>query len=323
MRADATAWDPKGPASVHHVAAGLDVNHAVTAWHYHSKAFSRENIASHPDDPAQSLAGQLMGMAIAPKQAFDVPEETYNFINQATGWDIVPALAPRASPLRTSHLRDPLGPQLNFASESFIDELAYETGTDPVEFRLRYLQDKRGTKVIEAAAKSANWSPRSAPAGAGHDGMFTGTGIAFARRKNTRVAAIVEVTVERETGRIYPRKWFIAHDCGLIINPKNLRLVIEGNIIHATSRALFEEVKFTPSAVTSVDWVSYPILGIKDKPESIDITLINHHDDLPLGAGEPSSRPVAAAIANAVFHATGIRLRQAPLTPARMKAAFI
>jgi len=111
-----------------------------------------------------------------------------------------------------------------------------------------------------------------------------------------RVAVIVEVEVNRRTGRIWPRQWTVAHDCGLIVNPDNLRRVIEGNILHATSRALFEEVRFNQQTVTSVDWLSYPILEIRDAPEKIDIVLIDHPDELPLGAGEPSTRPVAAAI---------------------------
>jgi nicotinate dehydrogenase subunit B len=323
MRADGTAWDPKGPASVHHVCAGLDASGQVVALSYQSKGFSRENIASHPDDPTQSLAGQLTGMSVKTKQSFDSPEEGYDFPNQDMGWETVPALLERASPLRTSHLRDPLGPQLNFASESFIDELAFATKTDPVAFRLKYLKDKRGIAVIEAAAKQAQWTPRPASGAKPAGEVLTGRGIAFARRKNTRVAVIAEVEVNRRTGRIWPRHWIVAHDCGLIVNPGNLRLVIEGNILHATSRALFEEVRFDEHMVTSVDWVSYPILEMRDAPENIDIVLINHEDDLPLGAGEPATRPVAAAIANAVFDATGIRFRQAPLSAERVKAAFL
>jgi nicotinate dehydrogenase subunit B len=323
MRADGTAWDPKCPASVHQVSAGLDASGEVIALRYRSKAFSRENIASHPDDPAQSLTGQLTGMPVKTKHAFDAPEEGYDFANRDLGWEVVPPLLERASPLRTSHLRDPLGPQLNFASESFIDELAFATDTDPVEFRLRYLKDKRGIAVIEAAAKHAQWTPRPAGGAKAATEVVTGRGIAFARRKNTRVAAIAEVEVNRRTGRIWPRRWTVAHDCGLIVNPDNLRRVIEGNILHATSRALFEEVRFNPQTVTSVDWLSYPILEMRDAPEQIDIVLLDHPDELPLGAGEPATRPVAAAIANAVFDATGIRLRQAPLSAERVKAAFL
>ena len=322
-RAEGTAWDPKSPASVHHVRAGLDASGRVIALRYHSKAFSRENIASHPDDPTQSLTGQLTGLPVRTKDVFDVPEEQYGFPSRQLSWDVVPALLARASPLRTSHLRDPLGPQLNFASESFIDELAFATGADPVEFRLEYLADERGIAVIEAAARRAGWTSRTASSAMGTGELLTGRGIAYARRRNTHVAAIVEVEVSRRTGRVWPRRWTVAHDCGLIVNPDNLRLVIEGNILHATSRALFEEVRFDRDRVRSVDWVTYPILETRDAPEAIDVVLIDHEDELPLGAGEPASRPVAAAIANAVFDATGVRIRQAPLNPERIRLALL
>lgn len=322
-RAEGTAWDPKGPASVHHVRAGLDASGRVIGLRYHSKGFSRENIASHPDDPTQSLTGQLIGFPDRTKYDFGIPEEKYGFPSRELSWDVIPALLARASPLRTSHLRDPLGPQLNFASESFIDELAFATRTDPVAFRLEYLADERGIAVIEAAARGAGWTPRTASSTRQTGESLTGRGIAYARRRNTHVAAIVEVEVNRRTGRVWPRHWTVAHDCGLIVNPDNLRLVIEGNILHATSRALFEEVRFDRRMVRSVDWVTYPILETRHAPERVDIVLIDHKDELPLGAGEPASRPVAAAIANAVFDATGVRVRQAPLSPERIKAALL
>ncbi len=322
-RAEGTAWDPKSPASVHHLRAGLDASGRVIALRYHSRAFSRENIASHPDDPTQSLTGQLTGLPVTTKYDFGVPEEQYRFPSRKLSWEVLPALLARASPLRTSHLRDPLGPQLNFASESFIDELAFATHTDPVAFRLAYLADERGIAVIEAAAKRAGWTPRAAASARPAGESVSGRGIAYARRRNTHVAAIVEVEVNRRTGRVWPRRWTVAHDCGLIVNPDNLRLVIEGNILHATSRALFEEVRFDRGRVRSVDWITYPILETRDAPEEIDIVLIDHEDELPLGAGEPASRPVAAAIANAVFDATGLRFRQAPLSAQRVKAALL
>ena len=322
-RAEGTAWDPKSPASVHHVSAGLDASGRVIALRYHSKAFSRENISSHPDDPTQSLAGQLTGMPIGTKYDFGVPEEQYGFASRELSWEVIPALLARASPLRTSHLRDPLGPQLNFASESFIDELAFATRSDPVQFRLEYLSDERGIAVIAAAARQAGWTPRIAASRRQTGELLTGRGVAYARRRNTHVAAIVEVEVNPRTGRVWPRRWTVAHDCGLIVNPDNLRLVIEGNVLHATSRALFEEVRFDRRQVRSVDWVTYPILETADAPETIDIVLIDHKDELPLGAGEPATRPVAAAIANAVFDATGARVRHAPLSPERIKAALL
>jgi nicotinate dehydrogenase subunit B len=323
MRADGTAWDPKGPASTHQVKAGLDAQNNVVAFEYVSKAFSVEDIGSHPDDPSQSLAGQLMGMQGKSTLSFESPAEGYEFPNQKLAWDVIPALLSSASPLRTSHLRDPLGPQLNFASESFMDELALAAQADPVAFRLQYLKDPKGIAVIEAAAKLAKWQPYVSGSRANTSGtILTGRGMAYAKRGGTRVAVITEIEINRSTGRVWPRRWFVAHDCGLVVNPRTLKLVIEGNIVHATSRALFEAVNFDQRNVTSVDWITYPILEMQDAPELIDIVLINHKDKLPLGAGEPSSRPVAAAIANAIHDATGMRIREAPLTKSRIKSVL-
>jgi CO/xanthine dehydrogenase Mo-binding subunit len=323
MRADATGWDPKGPASVHQVKAGMDDEKNIVALEYLSRAFSVEDIASHPDDPSQSLAGQLMGMQGKSTLNFESPAEGYDFPNQKLGWDVIPGLRRTVSPLRTSHLRDPLGPQLNFASESFMDEMALAAQSDPVAFRLKYLKDPKAVAVLEAAARLADWQPQVSGSRAHIGGAtLTGRGVAYAKRGGTRVAVITEIEINRDTGRVWPRRWFVAHDCGLVVNPVTLKLVIEGNIIHATSRALFEEVNFDERNVTSVDWITYPILLMQDAPETIDIVLINHENEMPLGAGEPSSRPVAAAIANAIHDATGIRIREAPLTKSRIKAAL-
>jgi len=133
---------------------------------------------------------------------------------------------------------------------------------------------------------------------------------------------IAEVEVERATGKIWARKFTVAHDCGLIINPDGLRHAIEGNVVQGVSRALWEEVKFDNKNVTSVDWESYPILDITEAPEAIDIVLINRPEIEPSGAGEPATRPVAAAIANAVFDATGVRIRRVPFSPDNVKSAL-
>jgi len=128
--------------------------------------------------------------------------------------------------------------------------------------------------------------------------------------------------VSRTTGRVQPTRYVVAHECGLIVNPDGLRRTIEGNILHATSRSLHEEVMFDTRNVTSVDWLTYPILDVTEAPQKIDIVLLNRPDRPPLGAGEASTRPVAAAIANAIFDATGIRLRRAPFNADRVKAAL-
>lgn len=324
MRYEGHAWDPKGPASIHRARAGLDAQGNVIAYHFESKGFSRLNINSNESDPSDSLAGQLMGFPLHPKHAFNVPAESYGFANKLLAWETIPPLLDRASPLRTSHLRDPVGPQIHFASESFIDELAAATGSDPVAFRLRYVTKPRDAAVIKAAAERANWQTR--PSGArdrSHGDVASGRGFAYIERNGTIVAVVAEIEIERGTGKVHPKRFVVAHDCGLIINPDGLRHCIEGNIVQGASRALWEQVNFDRDKVTSVDWTSYPILDIAEAPESIDIVLINHPEIPPSGAGEPSTRPVAAAIANAIFDATGVRLRRVPFTPDRVKASLV
>jgi nicotinate dehydrogenase subunit B len=324
MRNEGHGWDPKGPASLHSARAAFDDDGKVIAYEFLSKGFSRIDTDNNEADPRHSLAGHLRGLKLASQQGFGVPAESYGFANKRMAWETVPPLLDRASPLRTAHLRDPVGPQVHFASESFIDELAVAAGADPVEFRLRYLTAPRDIAIVKAAAERAAWQPRVAgPRGDGKEDVASGRGIAFVQRSGTVVAVIAEVEVDRRSGKVWPRKWVVAHDCGLIVNPDGLRRCIEGNIVQGTSRALWEEVQFDAKNVTSVDWLTYPILDITEAPESIDIVLVDRPELPPQGAGEPSTRPVAAAIANAIFDATGIRLRRVPFTPDRVKAAGV
>ncbi|HEX4259569.1 MAG TPA: molybdopterin cofactor-binding domain-containing protein [Acetobacteraceae bacterium] len=322
MRAEGTGWDPKGPASIHRARAGLDSDGKVVGYRFDSRGFSRTDINTTESDPAHSLAGQSMGMKLTPTQAFGIPTEPYQFPAQLRAWETIPALFDRASPLRSSHLRDPVGPQLGFASESFIDELAHAVGADAVAFRLKHLRDPRAIAAIRACADRFGWEPRIAASSRTPAAVATGRGFAYAQRGQTIVALAVEVEVNRTTGRVWPRRWTVAHDCGLVINPQGLRLCIEGNIVQGTSRALWEEVTFDPAMVTSLDWLGYPILDLTDVPGAIDIVLLDRPDLPPSGAGEGSIRPVAAAIGNAIFDATGVRQRRAPFTPERIKAAI-
>jgi nicotinate dehydrogenase subunit B len=312
MRADGTAWDPKGPACVHRARAAIDTTGAVLAYEFVSKGFSRQHIATNESDPADSLVGQFTGIAPKGTQIFGVPSESYGFGNKLLAWETILPLVESCSPLRTGHLRDPVGPEIHFASESFIDELAAAAGEDPVAFRLKYLTNPRHQAVVRAAAEKAGW----------HKNRVKGRGIAFAERNGTSVAAVAEVEVERRSGRIWARRFVVAHDCGLVINPQGLRYTIEGNVMHGLSRTLFEEVRFDRNAVLSVDWASYPILEMQDAPETIDIVLIDRPEVPPSGAGEPTMRVIPAAVANALFDAAGVRIRRAPLDPHRVKAAL-
>jgi CO/xanthine dehydrogenase Mo-binding subunit len=322
MRATGTGWDPKGPASVHLCRAAMDEAGEVTGYHFESRGFSRTDVDTNESDPRDTLPGQLLGLGQHHVPAFGAPAETYTFPARLIAWETVAPLVQNASPLRTAHLRDPVGPQINFASESFIDELAAAAGADPVAFRLRHLTNERAIAVIKAAAGAFGWTPRPAGDHGASGDVVRGRGMALAQRVDTFCASMVEIEVDRRTGAVRPVRWAVGHDCGLIINPANLKLTIEGNIVQGSSRALLEEVTFDRDGVTSVDWVSYPILDMTQVPERIDIVMVNRPDLPATGAGEASIRSVAAAIGNAIFDATGTRLRRAPFTPARVKAAL-
>jgi CO/xanthine dehydrogenase Mo-binding subunit len=220
-------------------------------------------------------------------------------------------------PVRTSALRT-LGAYANvFAIESFMDELAAAGGADPIAFRLAHSKDPRERAVIEAVAKAANWKP-----GASGDGT-RGRGLGYAKYKTTAtyVAVIVDIEVDRASGKVrVPRAW-TAVDAGQIINPDGLTNQIEGGIVQSTSWTLHEQVRFDKNGIRSRDWQSYPILTMPEVPK-IETVLIDRPDQRSLGAGEASQGPAVAAIANAFANATGKRIRELPFTPERVKAAL-
>jgi CO/xanthine dehydrogenase Mo-binding subunit len=324
MRQDGTGWDPKPPASVHFARAGFDGSGNVVAYEFMSKGFSRVDVNSNEGRPQDLWVGQVLGADNSKRQyLFTVPSNSYKFSNKRTSWQTIAPLLERASPLRTSHMRDPLGPQTQFASESFTDEMAAAAGVDPVAFRLKYATDPRDKAAIQAAAEKADWKPHNRPQRLkGPNGTLVGQGIAYAQRNGAVVAVVAEIEVDTATGRIWARKMTVAHDCGLIVNPGELHRVIEGNIVQSTSRALYEEVMFDRDNVTSIDWATYPIAETPDAPARIDIVLINRPEVPSAGAGESSTKPTPGALANAFYDATGVRIHRAPLTPERVKAAL-
>jgi nicotinate dehydrogenase subunit B len=331
-RDDMTAWGPKGPAVVCDLSGGLDARGEVTAIEFASRAFSGNEIAAVPATAGNYLAAQLAGTP--PTYGGDEFAEwgrqtpAYVFPNLHASAHIVPSFAAVASPLRATHLRDPEGPATSFAVESFIDELAAAAGIDPIDFRIKHIEEPRARAVLTAAAEKAGWdgrrSPRSEKVGAGSAAgdVATGRGASLGTRNGTYVGTVAEVEVNRRTGAVRVTRFVCAHDCGLVVNPMGLRRTIEANLIQSLSRTIKEETTFDRSRVTSVDWASYPVARASDIPSVIDIVLVNRPELPPGGAGEPSSRAVAAAIGNAVFDATGVRLRQVPFTAARVKAAL-
>jgi CO/xanthine dehydrogenase Mo-binding subunit len=221
-----------------------------------------------------------------------------------------------AAPLRTSALRS-LGAYANvFAIESCMDELAHAAGVDPLAFRLRHLDDERARAVLTAAAEQAGFIGRRREPGRGH-------GLAFARYKNQKAyaAVVIEVLVDRDSGQITPVRAVIAADAGQVIDPSGLANQLEGGLIQSTSWTLKEQVRFDRVRVTSTDWESYPILRFPEVP-TVETVLLDRPGEPYLGSGEAAQPPTPAAIANAVFDAVGVRLRDIPFTPDRVRAAL-
>jgi len=318
MRHDEHGNEPKGAAMVMEVAGGLDPRGNVAAWDY--QVWSPGH-AGRPagDGPGNVLAGAALGLPdrLAPNGADRNARPTYVFPNSRVTLHLL-----QSTVLRVSSLRGLGSPQNTFANESFIDELAHAAGADPIEFRIRHLKDERAIAVVEGVAKLAQWNPRPAPRGGKNAGA--GRGVAFVHYDNySGYAAIaLQVLVDRASGKVSVERVAAAHDCGLIVNPDGLKNQIEGNIVQTLSRALLEDVKFDTVGVTSLDWARYPILRFSDVPDEIAITLIDRPDKPSVGAGEPAASPVMAAVANAIFDATGVRLRSVPFTPERVKAAL-
>jgi CO/xanthine dehydrogenase Mo-binding subunit len=323
MRHEGIAWDPKGTASVNRSKVGLDAAGKVIAYENVSKAFSRQDVATNEGRAADVLAGHLLGFPLKPEQSFEVPVASYTFDHKRLGWETIPPLMDRASPMRTTHLRDPYGPPILFGAESFMDEVAAATATDPVEFRLRYLSHPRDREAVRIAAEHYGWDKRPSPRNDQKDAdVAVGRGIAYRRHFTTFIALVAEVLVHRKTGVIEPVRYICAHDVGLIVNPDTLRHVIERQLVYGTSRTMFEELRFDQDMVTSVDWETYPVLHADFPLPQIDIVLVDRPEEAPSGAAEMALGLVPAAIGNAVFDATGARLRRVPFTPERVKATL-
>ncbi len=323
-RSDATAWDPKGPPGVFRLRGGLDANGRVTAFDYFSRGYSGRTRPSGTQRFSDSLASQLIGGHVTKSEdLFQISAESYRFDHARVAGELLHWEQSLATGLRTAHLRDPDGMATCFASESFIDELALAARMDPVAFRLQHLGDARHAAVVREAAARAGWVARVGPNTVDAGGaVLRGRGIGYAPRNGAVVAIVAEVEVERATGQWRATRFVVAHDCGMVINPLSLERVIESNILMSLSRSRHEEVRFDEQRVLSVDWLTYPILDMTEVPDRIDVVLVGNQPGRSYGAGEPSTRPVAAALANALFDATGRRLRRVPFTPQRLRAAL-
>ena len=336
MRDEETAWDTKGPAYTVAMRGGLDAEGDLVALEYNAQAADYNHVGYN--EVKTVLISQLMGTRLpTPNRGrASRPSELYAIPNRRIASQVVSLPLVWETPLRTGNLRDPDGPQVTFAYESFIDELATAAATDPIEFRLNLLNGgtddddgfrrARSIAVIHAAANASGWETRPSPKPRGTGAILTGRGIAYSFRSQTIIAEIAEVEVNRETGHVWVKRIVCAHDCGLVINPEGLRRTIEGGMLHSLSRTLHEEVQFDTAKVTSLNWSSHPSLGHADTPASIDVVMVNGdpdpgRSDLPhYGAGEAACKPLAAAVANAVHDATGVRLRRVPFRDERVLA---
>jgi nicotinate dehydrogenase subunit B len=317
MRQDETGWDPKGPQQLLDLEAALDANGRIVGWDTQmwlpaqapgARALLAADAAGLPQEHGEG-AGAITQNGDPPYQADNVRVLVH--------WS-------KEAPLQLSNLRAPGKIANVFAVESFTDEIAAAAGVDPLAFRLARLSDARAIEVLTRTAQAFGWQARPSPNALARSGTeLVGRGISYMRYKQAEnyVAMAMEVAVDPASGRIGVRRVTCAHDCGLVVNPDALKNQIEGCIVQTLSRALHEEVTFDRSRVTSVDWASYPILRFPEAPQ-VDVILIDRPDQPLLGAGEAATAPVAAALANAVFDATGVRMRTVPFTPERMKAAL-
>ncbi|WJF90127.1 xanthine dehydrogenase family protein molybdopterin-binding subunit [Paraburkholderia bonniea] len=319
MREQEHGWEPKGTAQLIEVRGGLNANHEVAAYDFGT---------CYPSNGAPTLALLLTGTVDAKPEIAPMGDRTaipqYHYPHMRV-------VANDAAPIvRASWMRGVSALPNVFAHESYIDELAHLAGADPLAFRLRYLDDARALALIHAVTQRAGWTPRPSPnPQARQGGVLKGRGMAYARYFHSKfpgfgaawAAWVADVEVNPETGAVKVTRVVVGHDCGRMINPDGVRHQVHGNVIQSLSRVLHEFATFNDHSVTSLEWGGYPILGFPDLPE-IDVVMLDRPDEPPMGAGESASVPSAAAIANAIFDATGVRLRQVPFTPERVKAAL-
>jgi nicotinate dehydrogenase subunit B len=314
MRADEHGWDPKGPPTLLDMRAALDPGGKVLAWE--SELFIPNGGAGFVALVGADHAGLNSLGQLSPGGVINDLAIPYTIPNVKTT-----AHRLESTPFKPSWIRSPGRMQNTFANESFIDEIAAAIGADPLELRLQYMSDARGAEVLERLAALSKWRDRPKPDRRSE--IVIGRGLAYVKYElvRTYVGVVAEVQVNTKSGEISAQRFYVAHDCGQIINPDGLRNQIEGNVIQTVSRVLKEEVNFNRSMVTSLDWASYPILTFPEVPEVV-IDLIDRPNEVPWGAGEPTAALVPAAIGSAVFDAIGVRLRSVPFTPSKVKLAM-
>ena len=317
-RADEHGWEPMGPPTLVDIRAMMDAAGDVTAWE--SDFFIPQQTAGSFLVPltGATLAGLPQKDDIAPGNIFQNSAIPYKFANVRT---VCRRL--ENTVFRPSWIRTPGRMQNTYANESFMDELAAAAKVDPIVFRKKYLNDQRAFKLFDRLVVLSKWETRPAAQQISSGNVLKGRGVSYVKYElvRTYVGAVADIEVDRTTGKIRVPRFYLVQDCGQIINPDGVKSQLDGNIIQTISRTLIEEVKWDRSMVTTLDWESYPIITFPEVPE-LHYDLIDRPNERPWGAGEPAASVVPSAIANAIFDATGVRMRSVPFTPEKVKAAL-
>lgn len=319
MRWDEHGWDNFGPAHVGEVRVAADAAGRIVAYEYHGW----QHNWSGTETTAQ-LAGAApveWGAGGAAQGVQGVNALTCGGMYDVPNFRLVNHKLPALDYLKGAWLRSPLDLSFSFISEQAVDQLAYLLGKDPWEFRRANIKDQRWLGVLNAAAQAAKWTPRKAATNLSNARIVTGRGIGVGTHLQSWGGAVAEIEVNKETGRVVAKHLYGAIDCGLAVNPGIVESQITGQLVQTASRMFKEEVRFDKTAVTSLDWSSYPILRFDECPEVTPI-VVQRLDQRSTGAGEEVMAAAAAAIANAFFDATGVRMTEYPFTPARVLAAL-
>jgi CO/xanthine dehydrogenase Mo-binding subunit len=315
MRWDEHGWDNYGPAHVAEVSAGIDSAGKIVAYQYSGWQHGWSGVET---------SEQLTGTPAAERPAGAVTQVS---ALSCGGMYAIPNLRlnnhqlDSREYLKGGWLRSPLDLSFSFASEQTVDELAYMASLDPHQFRKQNITDPRWLAVLDAAAQAARWTQRRAASNRSDAKIVTGRGIGLGTHLVSYGAAVAEIEVNKETGRVVAKHLYGAIDCGLAVNPGFIENQIGGQLVQTASRMFKEEVTFSAANVTSLDWSTYPILRFEESPE-VTAVVVQRLDQRSTGAGEEVMAAAAAAIANAFFDATGVRMREYPLTPKRVLAAL-
>jgi CO/xanthine dehydrogenase Mo-binding subunit len=315
MRWDEHGWDNYGPAHVGEVKAAADASGKIVAYEYHGWQHGWIGVETSAQLTGSAVAefpaGAVMGVsALNCGGMYEIPNRR-----------LISHMLPTKDYLKGGWLRSPLDLSFSFASEQAIDQLAYLAGIDPYDFRQRNITDARWRGVLDAAAHAAKWTPRRAGASRTDAKVVRGRGIGVGTHLASYGAAVAEIEINRETGHVVAKHLYGAIDAGQVVNPEFVENQISGQLVQTASRMFKEEVTFSKTNVTSVDWKSYPILRFEESPE-VTAVVVQHLDQRSTGAGEEVMAAAAGAIANAFFDATGVRMSEYPFTPARVLAAL-